>query len=98
MSGFPAAARICLPRDVNSRKTVRRARSTGTAISVSSDMPLNTTPPTWTFELKGCGNVACEYRDQTWDVRERQQYLAHADRQNQKADRQKNRYGAVRER
>ena len=23
-------------------------------------MPLNTTPPTWTFELKGCGNVACD--------------------------------------
>ena len=25
-----------------------------------SDMPLNTTPPSWTFELNGCGNGAVD--------------------------------------
>ena len=45
-SGFPAAARICLPTDVSSKKTVSSTRRTGTPISVSTDIPLNTTPPT----------------------------------------------------
>ena len=45
-SGFPAAARICFPTVVNSKKTVRSTSRSGTPIIVSTDMPLNTTPPT----------------------------------------------------
>ena len=68
---------------VNSRKTHSSTNRTGTTIIVSTDMPLNTTPPTCRCESEGLRERRLRCGSQTRDVGERQQYLAHADRQDQ---------------